>query len=179
MPNRKIEASELSALIDECVDSCSDSVKFQMQSRGYRAAVKLRNASQLVLRGQRSGRMYNVPGTGRVRYYKRDSKDGKHKKGTATITYRKYQASAPGEPPAVRTGAFRLGWHEKAYSIEQNGKFSMYAQIENRTMTDNGKYLLGDLLEGGSGRMAARPYKERIQEKAKKEIEKIFNEPYF
>lgn len=151
----------------------------QMASRTLRSSYELKNASMLVLRGQRSGREYNVPGTGRVKYYKRDSKDGKHKKGTATITYKKYRASAPGEPPAVRTGAFRLSWIPKTTMLQTDSTFEGTAKIENRTRTDNGKYLLGEILEKGTGRMAPRPYEDKIKEKAKRKIVKIYSEPYF
>lgn len=159
----------------------SKSIKHQMESRAYRSANELRNASQLVLRGQRHGRRYNVPGTGRVRYYKRDSKDGRHKAGTATITYKKYTASAPGEPPAVRTGAFRMSWMPKSY-VNSNGRswFSVMSRVESKQRTDNGKYLLGEILENGSpgGKIAPRPHHEKIQQKALPKIMKIYNEPY-
>ena len=165
--------------IESKVKEISSKVGIAMRSRAYRAANELRNASQLVLRGQRSGRQYIVPGTGRMRYYKRDSKDGTHKAGTATISYRRYTASAPGEPPAVRTGAFRSGWQTKpTQSLENAGILTIRAGIENRVRTDNGAHLLGEVLENGTGRMAPRPYREKIQEKAKKNIIKIYKEPY-
>lgn len=147
------------------------SIQHQMSSRAYRAANELRNASQLVLRGQRSGRRYTVPGTGRMTYNKR--------KHTAKITYRKYTASAPGEPPAVRTGAFRMSWTPKAYTQSSNpAQFSVVSQVESRQRTDNGKYLLGEILENGTGRMAPRPHQQEIQTKALPQIMKIYNEPY-
>lgn len=162
-------------------DAINDSIRHQIQSRGHRAANELRNASQLVLRGQRSGRKYIVPGTGRVKYYKRDSKDGQHKAGTATITYRYYTASAPGEPPAVRTGVFRMGWQPKSF-VKSNGKrnFAVISRVENLQRTDNGKYLLGKILEEGTpnGKIQPRPHQEKIQQKAMPAIMKIYNEPY-
>lgn len=156
---------------DAEVEKIAYSIKQQMASRGYRASNELRNASQLVLRGQRSGRRYNVPGTGSVRYYKRTKR--------AKITYKKYTASAPGEPPAVRTGAFRMSWQPKT-TIEgkTGGDFSVRSKVESTQRTDNGKYLLGEILEEGTGRMAPRPHQEKIQEKAMKTIERIYKEPY-
>lgn len=155
------------------------SIRHQLKSRAYRAANELRNASQLVLRGQRNGRRYIVPGTGRVKYYKRDSKDGQHKAGTATITYKYYTASAPGEPPAVRTGAFRMGWKPKSYVIsDSKSTLRLMSRVENLQRTDNGKYLLGELLEEGTKKMAPRPHHEKIQEMALPKIMKIYNEPY-
>lgn len=151
-------------------NSISDSIKHQMASRSYRAANELRNASQLVLRGQRNGRRYIVPGTGRMTYYKRTH--------TAKITYKRYTASAPGEPPAVRTGAFRMSWHPKMYIDYTSGSYAVVSQVESTQRTDNGRYLLGEILEEGTGRMAPRPHHQKIQQKALPNIMKIYNEPY-
>lgn len=145
-------------------------IQKQMESRGYRAANALRNASQLVLRGQRSGRRYIVPGTGRVKYNKR--------KHTATISYTRYTASAPGEPPAVRTGDFRRSWQRKSHVEGSGNSFSVISEAESQIRTDNNKYLLGEILESGTGKMAPRPYQEKVQEKALPEIMRIYNEPY-
>lgn len=62
-------------------------VNQQVLSRGTRAVNQLRNAELEVLRGKGSGRTY--------RKYPYKST---------------YQASAPGEPPARRTGNLRLHW---------------------------------------------------------------------
>lgn len=147
---------DVSAKIENVCKEISLKISIGMRSRGYRAANELRNASQLVLRGQRSGRRYRVPGT------------RKH-----------YTASAPGEPPAVRTGAFRASWQPKQkVNVGTYNQVSVTSYIESRQRTDNGKYNLGSMLENGSGRMAPRPYKENIQEKAKPKIIKIYKEPY-
>lgn len=147
------------------------SIRHQMVSRGYRSANELRNASQLVLRGQRSGRRYIVPGTGRVKYNKKNH--------TATITYKRYTASAPGEPPAVRTGAFRMSWKPEVMVDHRSG-YSVISSVESTQRTDNGKYLLGEILEEGSpgGKIAPRPHHEKIQQKALPAIMRIYNEPY-
>lgn len=153
-------------------DGTSATIKKQMQSRGVRAANELRNASQLVLRGQRHGRRYIVPGTGSVKYYKKSKK--------AKITYKYYTASAPGEPPAVRTGAYRMSWQPVTY-VEGNGttyQFEVHAQAISKQRTDDGKYLLGEILEKGNGRIAPRPHQEQIIEKALPKIMKIYSEPY-
>lgn len=162
-------------LLDRPIAEVKERIHHQMESRSYLAANELKNASMLVLRGQRHGRVYNVPGTGRVKYYKRGSRDGKHKAGTATITYRKYTASAPGEPPAVRTGAFRLSWQPTAKVVYG----SYISRIESSLRTENGRYLLAELLEEGTPKMAPRPYTDLIAEKARKPIERIYSEPYF
>ena len=163
------------AVLDRPIAEMVESIRHQMEGRSFRAANELRNASQLVLRGARSGKQYNVPGTGRMKYYKRDSKDGKHKAGTATITYKKYTASAPGEPPAVRSGAFRASWRPTSKVVYG----SYISRIESEQRTDNGRYNLGEILEEGTKRMAPRPYKDKIVEKALPKIKRIYEEPYF
>lgn len=155
--------------IDAIIQSVIKSIKYQMAGRGYRAANVLRNkAVNEVLRGQRHGRRYIVPGTGRVHYNKR--------KHTAKITYTYYTASAPGEPPAVRTGAFRMSWLPEV-NITGDADFKVTSKIESGIKVGKG-YLLGDILEEGTQRMAPRPYKEQVQDKALNEIVDIYSEPY-
>lgn len=156
--------------LEQCVDEITDKIKMQMKSRGVRASNELRNASQLILRGGRGGRQYNVPGTGSVRYNKR--------KKTASISYKKYTASAPGEPPAVRTGAFRMSWQPKTEITEMGSSLMVRSRVESTQRTDNGRYLLGQILEEGTSRMAPRPHQEKIQQKALPAIKKIYSEPY-
>lgn len=148
------------------MEECSNIVQMQMERRSFLVANELRNSALQVLRGQRSGRRYKVPGT-----YKRqrDKMDGKMKRG------RYYTASAPGEPPAVRTGAFRLSWQASSRVL-----FGSYlSRIESGIRTENGKYTLGEILEEGTSRMAPRPYQDEILEKTKPAILRIYNEPYF
>lgn len=143
-----------------------DQIKHEVERRSYLAANELRNAAQLVLRGQRNGRRYKVPGTYRRQ---RDKVDGKMKNG------RYYTASAPGEPPAVRTGAFRLSWQPTAKVV-----FGSYiSRIESDLRTDNGGHTLGQILEDGTSKMAPRPYQDAILDKAVKPIFKIYSQPYF
>lgn len=152
--------------LQQIVDNINDSIKHQMESRAVRASNELRTAALLTLRGQRSGRRYKVPGTHRKQ---RDKATGKTKNG------RYYTASAPGEPPAVRTGAFRLSWQPTSRVVYG----SYISRIESNLSTDNGRYTLGDILENGTKRMAPRPYQDKILEKAEKPIVKIYSEPYF
>ena len=165
------DVDELYSKVESVVKEANEKITHGMKSRAYRAANELRNASQEVLRGQRSGRRYIVHGTGSMKYNKR--------KKTAKITYKTYTASAPGEPPAVRTGAFRASWQAKTESTGSGDNLSVKAKIESAARTDNGRYLLGAILEDGTSRMAPRPYKERIQEKALPKVKKIYSEPYF
>lgn len=121
----------------------------KMASRGTRAVNALRNAELDVLKGQRSGKKYRKPHT---------------KKAT-------YIASAPGEPPARRTGNLRLHWSgDVASQKNSNGGTTLTVALESQE-----KYAY--YLENGKG-MDARPFVEKIQEKAKPEVEKIFSEPY-
>lgn len=149
-------ADDFSSQIDAAGDRVAQKISLGVRSRGMRAANELRNAAQLVLRGQRSGRRYRVPGTKRY-----------------------YTASAPGEPPAVRTGTFRAGWQPKQEVKSWVGTdVSVRSYIESGTKTDNGRYTLGSILEDGTSRMAPRPYQEKIQQKALPKIKNILKEPY-
>lgn len=142
--------------VESAVNEVRVRVNMQFRSRAYRVANELRNASLLVLRGQRSGKQYRVPGTKRY-----------------------YSASASGEPPARRTGTFRLSWKPKTSVIHGiRNNVSIRAYIESSERTDNGRYLLGEILENGAGRLEPRPYRKKIQDKAKSRIVKIMNEPY-
>lgn len=157
--------SRISAGLDETVEEITERIKYQMERRSFLAANELRNASQLVLRGQRSGRRYKVPGTYRRQ---RDKVTGKMRNG------RYYTASAPGEPPAVRTGAFRMSWQPTAMVV-----FGSYiSRIESDLRTDNERYNLGQILEKGTSRMAPRPYEDRILDMAEPKIVRIYAEPY-
>lgn len=162
----------VSAEIESFVKEVNEKITQGMKSRGYRASNELRNASQEILRGGRGGRRYNVPGTGRVRYYKRAKK--------AKITYRQYTASAPGEPPAVRTGAFRASWQPKTEITGGGDSLSVKSSIESNVRTNNGRFVLGQIMEEGTpgGKIAPRPHQEKIQKKALPKIKKIYSEPY-
>ena len=156
----------IDSLLEHEVEQFTDSIRHQMERRAHLAANEMRNASQMVLRGQRSGRRYKVPGTYRKQ---RDKVDGKIKRG------RYYTASAPGEPPAVRTGVFRMSWQPTSHVV-----FGSYiSRISSDVMTDNGKYNLGEILENGTRKMDPRPFEEPIMEKAKNKILRIYNAPYF
>ena len=119
----------------------------EMRSRLPRANRELKNTELRVLRGQRGGRRYKMP----------------HKRST-------YTASAPGEPPAVRTGKLRSSFREVA-SGGSSSSLSVTAAIE--TDTNYARYL-----DEGTRKMAARPFKEKIKEEALPGIKKLFGEPY-
>lgn len=132
-------------------------------SRATGAVNALRTAELKVLKGQRSGKVYRKPYTGSMPLKER------RKKGYKSPLY---TASAPGEPPARRTGSLRLHWVGDVKTKAISGKgMEVIAVLESQE-----KY--AEDLEKGNSRMKARPYVERIKEKAQPEIEKIYNEPY-
>lgn len=131
-------------VVGGAVGERKESIDKQIASRGMRAAQQLRNAELQVLRGKRSGKVY------RKYPYK---------------TW--YKASAPGEPPARRTGTLRLSWNPYVRKIRKG----ISVGIES-----NEKY--AEILENGTSKTAPRPFRRRIQEKAYPEIKKIFSEPY-
>ena len=133
------------------IKKITESISQQMASRGARAANQLMNAKNETLRGTGGGRQYRIPNTGGY-----------------------YTASAPGEVPASRTGNYRARWNMKSYT---SGK-EVHSEIESNVTTDNGGYVLGSLLEDGTSKMAPRPHQEKILEKAKPNVLKIYAEPY-
>ena len=80
-----MDSQRAADILVDAVEVTVKDIRSAVQNRTYRASNELRNAALHVLRGKRSGRLYRVPNT-----------------------KQKYRASAPGEPPAARTGAFRL-----------------------------------------------------------------------
>lgn len=118
-------------------------------SRGVRAVNAIRNAELEVLKGQRSGRVYRKP----------------HSKAT-------YTASAPGEPPARRTGNLRMHWNGQVKSENSSGGgVAIIAELESQEP-------YAGQLEYGTSRMAPRPFVEKIKQEATPEIQKIYSAPY-
>lgn len=183
----------LSSTIASIIDQKVKQAGLEAESRAYRVANELTNATAKVLAGQRHGRKYIIPGTGRVTYKKgKRQKVGisydhvnhtakfiyGHPNATAKITYKHYTASAPGEPPAVRTGAFRMSWKRRTYVDGRNGNDRTIHGVAESDLRV-GKYLLGELLENGTSKMAPRPYKQKVIDMAKPKVLKIYREPYF
>lgn len=130
------------------VDDTVKKVNREAASRGMRAANAIRNAELEVLRGKRSGRVYRKP----------------HTKSH-------YTASAPGEPPARRTGNLRLNWNGTVESSSTGSGLRVTAVLESQERYST-------YLENGTRRMAPRPFKQPISEKAMPEIERIYHEKY-
>lgn len=130
------------------VDDTVKKVNREAASRGVRAVNAIRNAELEVLRGKRSGRVYRKP----------------HTKSH-------YTASAPGEPPARRTGNLRLNWNGTVESSSTGSGLRVTAVLESQERYST-------YLENGTRRMAPRPFKQPISEKAMPEIELIYHEKY-
>lgn len=131
------------------VDEMKADVNRKVLSRGTRAVNALRNAELEVLRGQRGGRVYRKPHTKRATY----------------------TASAPGEPPARRTGNLRLHWNGNVRGGASAGGMGITLELESAE-----KY--AGYLEHGTSKMAPRPFVDRITQKALPDIQAIFNEPF-
>lgn len=130
------------------VDDTVKKVNREAASRGMRAVNAIRNAELEVLSGKRSGRVYRKP----------------HTKSH-------YTASAPGEPPARRTGNLRLNWNGTVESSITGSGLWVTAVLESQERYST-------YLENGTRRMAPRPFKQPISEKAMPEIERIYHEKY-
>ena len=193
MSDYKATPESLSSTIESIVEQKVQEAGWEAESRAYRVANELTNATAKVLAGQRHGRRYVIPGTGRVTYRKgKRQKVGisydyvnhkasyvyGHPNAKATITHKHYTASAPGEPPAVRTGAFRMSWKRRTYVDGRSGNDRMIHGVAESDLKV-GKYLLGELLEEGTSRMAPRPYKQKVIDAAYPKVLKIYKEPYF
>ncbi len=142
-----------SQVIGKTIQTTLKGIQKEVSQRTYRASNELRNSALYILRGSRSGRVYKIPHTSKT-----------------------YRASAPGEPPAVRTGAFRLSWGTHVHVEKQGVHFKAVAAIESNERA--GGRLLGEMLENGTGRMAARPYKQKVIDKALPKIKQIYKAPY-
>lgn len=130
------------------VDDTVKKVNLEAASRGMRAVNAIRNAELEVLRGKRSGRVYRK-----------------------LHTKSHYTASAPGEPPARRTGNLRLNWNGTVESSSTGSGLRVTAVLESQERYST-------YLENGTRRMAPRPFKQPISEKAMPEIERIYHEKY-
>lgn len=130
------------------VDDTVKKVNREAASKGTRAVNAIRNAELEVLRGKRSGRVYRKP----------------HTKSH-------YTASAPGEPPARRTGNLRLNWNGTVESSSTGSGLRVTAVLESQERYST-------YLENGTRRIAPRPFKQPISEKAMPEIERIYHEKY-
>ena len=157
------------AEITRIVENVVKNVEDQMQSRSVRAANELSGAVKQVLSGERSGRRYRAPETYRRQ---RDKATGRMRKGVY------YTASAPGEPPANRTGDFRLSFNQTKAFAERMGRVVHYHSQTGSSYRVKGGRLLGEMLENGTRRMLPRPYMQPTIDRAMPNIIRIYSAPY-
>jgi len=152
------------------VSEMTADINRQALSRATRAVNALRNAELEVLKGERSGEVYKKLGT-----YGKATQATRRLRGDYGRKLRGgqlYRASAPGEPPARRSGNLRLHWNGNVET--RNGSGNGIGAI---IVLESGEQYAG-YLEHGTSKMAPRPFIEKIKEKAMPEIERIYNAPY-
>lgn len=88
--------------------------------------------------------------------------------------YGSHIASAPGESPASMSGAFKNSFTPLVRSTSNN--YISYIETKHNV----GRYNLGELLENGSpgGKLAARPYANKIIEETKDKAVEIYSKAY-
>lgn len=147
--NKKGNTVNVERAVRAKVSEMTENINRKVISRGTRAVNAIRSAELRILKGQRSGKEY--------RKYPYKSK---------------YRASAPGEPPARRTGSLRLHWNGQVKSQHSaNGGVAIVAELESQEP-------YAGYLESGTRNMEPRPFVEKIKEEAAPEIRKIYGEPY-
>lgn len=140
----EVKWTEVDRAMNARVKQMVREVETKAKASAVRASNELRNSALFVLKGQRSGKRYKKPHTKRAYY----------------------TASAPGEPPAVRTGMLRMSWGMKAVG---NGKGTYTAGIYSDVP-------YAEELENGNSRIKQRPYRQQIIERAKPKVTAIFKE---
>lgn len=168
MGDYKQAMNEINVIVNKTVEE----IQQKAGQRGDEAANVLTKEVKKVLSGQRSGRTYKVNKTGgKPKKSTRKSKKRKSQKGGIV-----YTASAPGEPPALRFGILQKSFKRRTYA-EQNGKELIVHAITESDLQVNG-YLLGDLLENGTKRIAPRPFKQKTIDAALPKVIQIFQKQY-
>lgn len=136
------------------VNEITASVEQQIKNRTVAASAEIRNTLiSEVFRGTRSGKRYRIPSTKKY-----------------------YDASAPGEPPAVRIGIFRNSFYKRPKVNRKSDGLIFSAGVESGLKV--GAYLLGELLQNGTKKMEARSYREIMVEKALPKVKEIFDRHY-
>lgn len=146
---------DIEKAFDEVGEEVARNLSMEVMSRTSRVSNELTNATAFVLRGARSGRKYLIPGT-----------------------RRHYTASALGEPPAVRTGAYRASFKPKEEIEGAWNGFTAHSYTESDLMV--GKWNLGRILEEGAPRanIAPRPHAQKIVDRALPRVLMIYKKPY-
>lgn len=155
--------------VGNMVNNVVEQINYEAKSRAFRAANELRNSALTVLRGQRSGRVYRRP-----------------------FSSSKYTASAPGEPPAARSGNLRTSWRQVTASEKTGSSLTIrpaittdvkYAPILDEGYDGEVKKTI-KTKDGKSKEITyhltikPRPFEDPIIEAAKPKIKQIYSEPY-
>lgn len=119
-------------------------IQAELPARATMASMALKNASLDVLGGKGGG--------------KRSGRTRRAPSGAS------YTASAPGQPPAVRTGTLRLSWRPVTFGQYNPG-------LEGGTP-------YAGYLEEGTSKMAARPFVDKIVETAEPQVLAIYSAPF-
>jgi hypothetical protein len=134
------------------------SIKAAASQRMLAAVIEVQNTTKEMLSGQRHGRVYKVPTTGRGRIGQ-----GRSIAGTGV----RYTASAPGESPAIRLGGLRSSVD---YNVHGEGR-NLAGDVGTRL--DYGKHL-----EFGTLHISPRPWLRKSFEKAMTRIIEIWGRPW-
>ncbi len=126
-------------------------IERQAKSRTYRAANVIKKYSNKILSNAegRTGRYYKKPDTKKI-----------------------YRASAPGEPPALRSGDLRRSWRPLPI-----GEMAGGGKVYTPGIHTDVKY--APMLQHGTPNMKPRPFEEKIKQEAWPEVKAIYEQPYF
>jgi len=135
------------------------SIKAAAAQRMLAAVITVQNETKQTLSGQRHGKVYKVPTTGRGRVG-----EGRSIAGTGV----RYTASAPGESPAVRLGGLRSSI---GYKVHNEG---------TRLLGDVGTKLeYGQHLEYGTLHISPRPWLRKSFENATGAVLELWRRRWF
>ncbi len=133
------------------IPEANSKIKDTAYARMVKTVHAVRNETLLTLSGERTGRVYRVPGTQRF-----------------------YIASAPGEPPAKATGRLR---ESVVGTVDYEGlNIVGYVGIREGEQVPDSKVTVGDYakwLEYGTKRMEPRPWLRPSFEKSEDKIKGI------
>lgn len=145
-------------------EEAKDKIERTAKERLEAACIRVHKEASEILVGQRSGRQYYVPGTGT-----------------------RYTASAPGEPPASRTGLAGLRGHISWEMALENGdpvglvgtdvKYGPMLEFGTKTI-HHVSLNTGEKVAMGSTSMAARPWLRPAFEKSEPAVKAIMEKPW-
>lgn len=159
----KINAKDASNRITDRTTKYVKGISNEVINRMKGAGENIRTNVIKTLSGPRSGKVYERP-------------NGKT-----------HQASAPGEPPASDTGLLRNSFHAQTETKQQGRKLFVTAMaVSNTTKNAYGSANKGRTpskgnyawIDVGMGKIAPRPYSEKVAEESYKHITELLNKKY-